>query len=108
MGRSVPKSRKTDQPEVLKQSIKVFPGFPAGKSGTIHVPNLFFSQLLPLIDDLTELKLTMYCFWAVQQREGKFRYVRLRDILADHLFMAGLDDDPTAAEQKARAALDAA
>ena len=76
-----------------------FAGFPAGKSGAVYVPARFFSDLLPLIDDLAELKLTVYCFWALQQREGKYRYVRLRDMLDDHTFMNGFDPDPEKAIQ---------
>ncbi len=91
-----------------KQPVHPFKGFPAGKTPSVQVPNAFFSQLLPLIDDLAELKLTVYCFWALQQREGKFRYVRLRDLLEDKIFLAGFDDDPARAEQVLREALQAA
>ncbi len=85
-----------------------FNGFPAGKNGSIQVPNTFFSGLLPLIDDLAELKLTVYCFWALQQREGRYRYVRLRDLLDDKLLMEGLDADPTQSEQALHRALEQA
>jgi DNA replication protein len=85
-----------------------FKGFPAGKNGTTPVPTPFFSTLLPLIDDLTELKLTVYCFWALQQREGYYRYVRLCDLLEDKSFLAGLDADPVKAEQALRRALEQA
>src|SRR5690349_16225451 len=85
-----------------------FKGFPAGKSASVQVPNAFFSQLLPMIDNLAELKLTVYCFWALQQREGKFRYVRLRDLLDDKIFLSGFDSDPELAEKILREALDAA
>jgi DNA replication protein len=88
--------------------MRPFKGFPAGKSGTIHVPNVFFSDLLALIDDLAELKLTIYCFWALQQREGKFRYVRLRDLLEDQMFLSGLHEDNTEAQTALHRALDAA
>jgi DnaD/phage-associated family protein len=83
-----------------------FNGFPAGASGSIRIPDLFFSTLLPLIDDLAELKVTVYCFWALQQREGQYRYVRLRDMLADQALLAGLDADPEQAIQILHAALD--
>jgi DNA replication protein len=85
-----------------------FEGFPAGKNGTTPVPTPFFSVLLPLIDDLAELKLTVYCFWALQQREGYYRYVRLCDLLEDKPFLAGLDADPIQAERKLRRALEQA
>jgi DnaD/phage-associated family protein len=91
-----------------KQPVYPFKGFPAGKTPSIQVPNVFFSQLLPMIDNLGELKLTVYCFWALQQREGKFRYVRLRDLLDDKIFLSGFDDDPARAEELVREALEAA
>jgi DnaD/phage-associated family protein len=85
-----------------------FKGFPAGKSKSVQIPTGFFSELLPLIDDLAELKLTVYCFWALQQREGVYRYVRLHDLLKDTIFMTSLHSDPTQAEQTLHHALDAA
>ncbi len=57
--------------------MKKFSGFPEGsKLSPTAFPALFFSDLLPLIDDLAELKLTLFCFWAVNQKEGRFRYLR--------------------------------
>jgi DNA replication protein len=85
-----------------------FNGFPAGGKGVSKVPNQFFSELLPLIDDLAELKVTVYCFWALQQREGYYRYVRLRDLIEDKTFLAGLDDDPARAITSLHEALDRA
>ena len=68
-----------------------FQGFPPGKTRTIKVPALFFSDLLQAIDDLIELKLTLYCFWALQEQEGDFRYVLRREVLQDGVFLSGLD-----------------
>src|SRR5260221_3687268 len=90
------------------QPSRDFKGFKAGKNGSVQVPNPFFSELLPLIDDLAELKLTIYCFWALQQREGKYRYVRLRDMLEDRILMDGLSEETTSAEQTLRRALEGA
>ncbi|NDJ61342.1 MAG: DnaD domain protein [Chloroflexi bacterium] len=60
-----------------------FPGFSDGAPRLVALPSAFFNDLLPLIDDLAELHVTLFCFWAVQQREGRFRYVRHRE-LAGH------------------------
>lgn len=70
--------------------MKGFPGFPAGKLRLTSVPNLFFSDLLPQIDNLSELKVTIYAFWALTQREGKVRYLRLADFLNDTELVKGL------------------
>ena len=62
--------------------MKGFSGFPGGKLRLTPVPNLFFSDLLPHIDEVHELKVTLYAFWALTQREGRVRYLRLADFLA--------------------------
>jgi DnaD/phage-associated family protein len=67
-----------------------FTGFPDGKLRLTQVPNLFFSDLLPIIDNLAELKVTLYAFWALTQREGQVRYLRLTDFLNDAEFVKGL------------------
>ena len=70
--------------------MKGFPGFPDGKLRTTLVPNLFFSDLLPNIDNMAELKVTLYAFWALGQKDGKVRYLRLTDFLNDSEFVKGL------------------
>jgi len=70
--------------------MKGFPGFPEGKLRLTQVPNLFFSDLLPIIDNLAELKVTLYAFWALTQKEGRVRYLRLADFLNDTAFIKGL------------------
>jgi DNA replication protein len=36
--------------------MKGFPGFPEGKLRLTPVPNLFFSDLLPIVDNLIEMR----------------------------------------------------
>jgi DnaD/phage-associated family protein len=77
--------------------MKGFAGFPEGKSRITQVPSAFFSDLLPLIDDLAELKVTLYAFWALSQQEGAVRYLRFADFLNDQLLMQGLGATPNQA-----------
>lgn len=86
--------------------MKGFPGFPDGKLTATPVPNLFFSDLLPIIDDLAELKVTLYAFWALARQEGDVRYLRLADFLNDRVLLAGLDGNPTDAARKLAEALE--
>ncbi|MDJ0756758.1 MAG: DnaD domain protein [Ardenticatenaceae bacterium] len=81
-----------------------FSGFPDGKLGVTFVPNLFFTELLPIIDHQPELKVTLYAFYALSNQEGQVRYLRLADFLTDTRFMRGLGGTPTEA---AEALLDA-
>jgi DNA replication protein len=66
-----------------------FEGFSI-KGRLIKVPGQFFSELLPQIDSLPELKVTLYCFWQLQQKEGQVRFLRKFDLLADEMFMSGM------------------
>ena len=79
--------------------MKGFVGFPDGKLRLTPVPNLFFSDLLPDIDDLAEMKVTLYAFWALAQREGPVRYLRLVDFLNDSQFIKGMGLTPTLAAE---------
>jgi DNA replication protein len=67
-----------------------FKGFAPGKHKTIPLYAEFFSELLPLIDDLAELRVMLFCFRALQQKEGTYRYLRRRDFQQDEALMRGL------------------
>lgn len=69
---------------------KVFQGFSSRKQKTIPLYAEFFSNLLPLIDDLAELKVLLFCFRALQQKEGVYRYLLRRDFLSDDALLDGL------------------
>ncbi len=79
-----------------------FNGFPPGKTRLIRLPAAFFTDLLPQIDDADELKLTLYCFWVLEQREGRYRYLRRADFESS-LIPAPLDDPERMALALARA-----
>ncbi len=70
--------------------MKGFSGFPPGKTRTIPVPSLFFTELLPQIDHLGELKVTLYCFLRLALKEGSTRYVRRAELLGDPTLLNGL------------------
>ncbi len=70
--------------------MKGFPGFPDGKLKTTPLPEPFFTELLPLIDHLAELKLTLYAFWRLSVKDGHYRFLRRDDFTADEAFMRGL------------------
>ena len=76
---------------------KTFSGFPA-RSRFTPLPNLFFSALLPQIEDLAELKVVLHIFWLVYQKKGHPRFVTLTELLADKTLMQGIDGDRTPEE----------
>ena len=94
----------------MADTLRGFAGFTAGKTHFTHIPNEFFSDVLPIIDDLAELKAVLYTFWRLGQGEGDVRYLRLDDALADLVFLDGLpaseeeESETIAREAFARAA----
>ncbi len=68
----------------------LFPGFPPGKHRTFTLPAAFVTDLLPMIADVNELKVIVFTFWAVQQREGKYRYARREDYITHAPLMDAL------------------
>ncbi len=69
--------------------MKPFSGFPARARYT-GIPALFFSALLPEIDDLAELKVTLHVLWLLAHKPGSARFVTKGELLADRTLMAGL------------------
>ena len=70
--------------------MKGFSGFPAGKVRFTSIPNLFFSELLPAIDDLAELKVTLHIFWLLSQKRGYPRYMSFRELSGDGVLLGSL------------------
>jgi len=71
-----------------------FDGFPSGKVRLTPVPAQFFSELLPQIDHLGEIKLTLYVFWRLDRMEQPVRYLQRQDFAQDERFMQGLGEQP--------------
>jgi DNA replication protein len=70
--------------------MKGFAGFPAGKQPYTPVPNLFFSELLPDIDHLGELKVTLHVFWLLAPQQGERACVSGEQLARDHRLVRGL------------------
>jgi DNA replication protein len=83
--------------------MKIFSGFPAGKLQVTPLPNLFFSELMPAIDDLAELKVTLHIFW--RSAHSKTPYVRASDLRADRTLIQSLAASNAAPDQALTRAL---
>ncbi|MGD9046492.1 MAG: primosomal replication protein N, partial [Anaerolineae bacterium] len=88
--------------------MKGFSGFPAGKQPYTPIPNLFFSELLPEIDHLAELKVTLHVFWLLTQKEGDRRCFSGEELAADRRLLGGLPLVGMSPEEALRDALDRA
>jgi DNA replication protein len=92
----------------MKTKMEGFTGFPAGRLPTTPVPNSFFAELLPLIDNLAELKVTLHLLWVVGRKRGRLRYARLSELQADKRLLSGLDRKQPAAHLLLKDALERA
>jgi DNA replication protein len=82
-----------------------FPGFPEGITNQIHIPEQFFSHVLLKIDNLDELKLTMYIFWRLERMEGSFHYIRFTDLMKDVQLVQSMRKEPDKAYEAVKSAL---
>ncbi len=71
-----------------------FEGFPPNSQKTA-IPNVFFTRLMPLIKNASELKIVLHVFWALQQKKGSPRFVTFRELLGDKTLAPGLGEDIT-------------
>jgi DNA replication protein len=92
----------------MRDKMHGFAGFPAGKLPATSIPNLFFSELLPLVDDLAELKVTLHLFWLIGRKRNALRYARLGELLKDERLLQGLTAPPETGEAVLRDALERA
>jgi DnaD/phage-associated family protein len=70
--------------------MKEFNGFPSGRLEFTPVPNVFFSELLPYVMDIAELKTTLHVMAAIYRKKGYPRYVSFADLLNNVELMRGL------------------
>ena len=88
--------------------MKGFLGFPGGKQPYTPVPDLFFSELLPDIDHLAELKVTLYIFYLLTQQQGQRPCVSGDELAGDEQLLAGLSSPAVSAGEALRDALERA
>jgi DNA replication protein len=87
--------------------MKEFRGFPARTEFT-PVPNAFFSNLLPQITDIAELKTTLHIIAALYRKKGYPRFVSHKELMTDAGLMSGLNSTVKPIEDALKSALKAA
>jgi len=76
-----------------------FVGFPKTTSHSVAIPSQFFTELLPEIGSLEELKISLYVLWYLSHQEGPVQFITKQVFLDDKQFMNGLDKDFARAQQ---------
>ena len=88
----------------------LFAGFPSGKNPYVPVPEVFFTELLPEIEDTAELKVTLHLFWLLARKQGDPRCVNERELIADSVLLQSLKrkGDPRPVEERLHQGLEKA
>jgi len=81
-----------------------FTGFPAKMQFT-PVPNLFFSRLLPQINDMAELKTTLHILETLYHKRSYPRFATYGELLANKSLMSSLSQIAKPADEVLRNAL---
>lgn len=87
-----------------------FTGFPSGKNPYVPIPEVFFTEVLPEIEDSAELKVTLHIFWLLAQKQGNPRCTSDRELQVDRVLLRSLKrrGDPRPAEERLRQGLELA
>jgi len=68
-----------------------FAGIPAGRVSLTPVPNVIFSELLPLMDDAAQIHVTLHSFYLLSHKKGSPRYVTYEELRGDTALMQALE-----------------
>ncbi len=82
-----------------------FKGFADGKSARISVPAAFFTEVLPNISDLDELRVSLILFCLLENQNGPVQYVLLRDLLQNKEILQLFGPDEEIVRQRVGTAL---
>jgi len=87
--------------------MKQINGFPAKMQFT-PLPNFFFSNLLPQISDITELKTTLHILGALYHKRGYPRFITYRELLANKSLMSSFKEAAEPPDKILKSALEMA
>ena len=86
---------------------KTFDGFP-DRAEVTPLPNIFFTEVLPAISDINEIKTVMQVFFLLSRRKGYPRFVTFKELLNDSVINSTMYDQTDDIEAILRKALDLA
>jgi len=86
--------------------MRQFQGFPSsGRVVYTSIPNVFFSSLLPEIDDIAELKTTLHVMALLYGKKGYPRFVSYNELLGNASLIQSLKSEGESADETLRKAL---
>ncbi len=94
----------------MGRPMRYFSGFPAGRLPLTSLPDLLFTDLVPIVDDLVELKIILLVLWILARKSGEVApWVEEAELLAHPAVRQALGDgEEGARRRRLKAALDRA
>lgn len=77
---------------------KRFAGF-STRTGFTPIPNPFFSALLPEIQDLSELRVTLHIFWTLYRKKGYPKFITYSELRGDQALISSIKGTGSAEEE---------
>jgi len=76
-----------------------FNGFQENENELTGIPNVFFRELLPEMEDINEIKLSLYILWKASTIGNFGMPILTADILLDKIFISGLESSSNRPEK---------
>lgn len=64
-----------------------FDGLMIGNTNLVHVPEDFFTRLLPKINDLVQIKVLLYLIWHAEQQESNVVFFKMEELQLDPVLL---------------------
>ena len=87
--------------------MKLFTGFPYRMDFT-PIPNTFINHLMPQINDITELKITLHIFMSIYGKKGYPRFASFGELLGNISLMKSIGQSNSSVEKVLKKALELA
>ncbi len=86
----------------------LFTGFEENKKRFSGIPDQFFSEILPFLEDVDELKVVLYILWAAYTSGDYGITFSIPDLTGDRIFMTGLEGQGKTENKTVRQAVEKA
>ncbi len=73
--------------------MEAFNGFPGGAVASSAIPNQFFAQVLPAIDTLAELQVTLHVLWRTSPGPRRPQLIALDELVSEPLLLVPLANE---------------
>ena len=75
--------------------MKSFNGFISNRDQNTSIPHEFFSEILPNINNLYELKTILYILWFIENNDLEYPFITIEQLKNDELYLSGLGNHKT-------------